>query len=283
MNKKIFAVLTAVMMILCFIPAAAEGDEITVTVTLSNAGSVEIAAEQITVKDIDNDGVFTVNDVLYCAHKAKYTGGASAGYGSVNGSWGLSITKLWGNTSGSYGYYVNDTMAMSLEDTVKSGDRINAFVYKDAAGYSDIYCFFDKQSVAVKQGESIEVILKKITFDGNWQPVAVPAENAHITVNGTDTGIKTDSEGKATVTLDSAGNALISALGDGNTILVPPVIKAEVAAVEPENPVLNNTENSDNENKSPKTGEALNYEIISLLILSAFACFVLKRLPSKSK
>ena len=106
-------------------------DSISVYVTISDKdGNLALVQEKITVKDIDNDGALTINDALYCAHEAKYTGGAAAGYGSEKTQWGLSMTKLWGaENGGSYGYMLNNASATGLNNAVKDGDQVSAYVY----------------------------------------------------------------------------------------------------------------------------------------------------------
>ena len=279
MNKRIIAVLAAMVIALFALPAAADGD-ISVTVTLANAGKLEVISEQIAVNDTDNDGKLTVNDALYCLHEAKYPGGAAAGYGAGNSAWGLSLTKLWGDVSGSYGYYVNDKMSMGLSDEIHSGDRINAFVYTDAAGYSDIYCYFDKQSVSVKKDETVDLILKKVAFDDNYNPIYVPFEGVEITVNGVAAGVKTDAEGKVTLKADKAGEFIVSAVGNDNMILVPPALKMTVTETVVTPPsVPENTETAKPQPaKSPKTGENAASAAILMLASAAVAVAAGKKL-----
>ena len=71
---------------------------------------------------------YTIDDVLSAAHEEYaddahgYSSGESYGY--------FSILKLWGDTSGAFGYYQNDNSAWSLTDKVSNGDFISAFIYK---------------------------------------------------------------------------------------------------------------------------------------------------------
>lgn len=58
----------------------------------------------------------------YAAHKAAYPGGASSGYASEEGSYGLSITKLWGNTNGSY-----DAVVWALDKGITDGTSDTTF------------------------------------------------------------------------------------------------------------------------------------------------------------
>ena len=84
------------------------------------------------------DDEIDVDEVLRELHEAYYKGGADAGYASKNGDNGLRITKLWGDESGAYGYYLNNNQCWSLDDPVREGDHIKAYIYKDKARYSSI-------------------------------------------------------------------------------------------------------------------------------------------------
>ena len=132
----------------------------------------------------------------------------------------------WG---GSYGYYVNDKSAMGLTDKVSDGDRINAFVYTDTVGFSDVYCYFDNSAVTAAAGEKVTLTLLSAGYDANWQPVVNPVAGATVTVDGKSTELKTDADGKVTVTFDAEGTHTVSAVS-GTARLVPPVCVATVTA-----------------------------------------------------
>ncbi len=206
-------------------------DTASVYVTISdNEGKLVLTQEKITVSDIDEDGALTINDALYLAHEAKYEGGAAAGYGYSHSDYGISMTKLWGAENGSsYGYYVNNTSALSLADAVADGDYVNAFVYTDLTAWSDTYTFFDQNTVTVETGDAITLTLSAAGYDADYNPITIPVEGATITLNGTATEFKTDAEGKVTITIADAGSVVISAVSDSQT-LVPPVCMAEISA-----------------------------------------------------
>ena len=166
-----------------------------------------------------------------------FEGGAEAGYASEDSDYGTSLTKLWGvENGGMYGYYVNSNMSMSLDDNVLDGDIIDAWVYQDTTGFSDKYTFFDNRSAEQDAGSELTLVLSGIEFDENYAPVSVPLANAEITINGEGTGIMTDEEGKADITLpDEEGSYLISA-SYSDAIIVPPVFMANVSAAEEEAP-----------------------------------------------
>ena len=234
--RKVFAAFMAVLMTVSAfnISALAEEEtkaEVYVTIADEN-GELALSQEKITVTDIDNDGALTINDALYAAHEAKYEGGAAAGYASSVGQYGLAIDKLWGTANGgSYGYWVNNQSAWSLADTVKEGDYINAFVYTDLTAWSDTYCFFDEYTVTGTTGDELEILLSMYVYDENYNKVLTPVEGADITVNGKDTDVKTDAEGKASIKIKEGGSYVISATSD-SMILVPPVCTATIATNE---------------------------------------------------
>lgn len=210
----------------------------TVYVTISDGNSLVVCYQAIEVRDMDDDGVLSVNDVLYCTHEQQYSGGAATGYGSISSDYGLMLTKLWGiENGGSYGYYVNNAAAMSLGDEVKDGDHVYAYVFTDLTTWSDTYCWFDTISSSVNIGDSLTLTLSCYTYDENFNAVVTPVKGATITVNGGSTEYKTDDNGKATIVIDKAGELTIGATSD-TQILVPPFCKVTSSSGDTEaNPV----------------------------------------------
>ena len=220
MKKYAIAFLCALLALALCGAAVAE----TVYVTIADGqGQLVMVNAAIEVTDIDADGVLTINDALSAAHEAAYEGGAEAGYAAADAGYGLSISKLWGEENGgSYGYYLNDVSAYSLLDPVADGDYLNAFVYTDLEAWSDLYCTFGYREVVADAGANIILTLNMMTFDENWNPVSLPVEGAILTIDGEDSEVVTDAEGKAQFTIEAAGEYLISARSD-SAILVPPV------------------------------------------------------------
>ena len=222
--QRIFALVLAlavVIMAQCM-QVFAEGEGVQVYVTIAK-GEVALAQEAVTVTDADSDGVLSISDALYAAHEARYDGGAAAGYGCAMTDYGLSMTKLWGvDNGGSYGYYVNNASPMSLADPVSEGDYITAYAFTDLTAWSDTYSYFDVNTAEVEAGQTVTLTLSAAGYDESWNPVNLPVEGASIIVNGADTGVVTDTEGKATVTITAEGRSVISAASSTQT-LVPPV------------------------------------------------------------
>ncbi len=229
--KKLFSVMLAFFIFAgCMsITSFADSNSATVCVSISDKGQLVAAQRKVTVTDIDGDSALTVNDALYAVHEALYSGGAKEGYSYyTHKDYGLSIGKLWGDTSGNFGYYINNSSCWSLADSVKNGDYLNAFVYSDSKNYSDKYCFFDSFSVAADANSGIELVLSCAGYDANWNPVTLPVANAEITVDGKATGVKTDVNGNATIQISGAGKHIISAVSASQTI-VPPVCTAQIS------------------------------------------------------
>ena len=235
MKIKLFATCMAVCMFLAFLSVQALAQEesaeriyVYVTVCDQN-GALVLAREEITVRDLDGDGIYTMDEALRCAHEAHYQGGAD-GYASEQTAYGTSMTKLWGvENNGAFGYYLNQTSPQSLEDAVKQGDEIDTFVYTDLDAFGDTYCFFDKTHVAVSGKEKLTLTLVSYSYEENWNTVTVPVANAKISIDGKSTAFVTDEDGKVTLSFDGTGYCVVSASKDG-ALLVPPVCAVAVSS-----------------------------------------------------
>ncbi len=280
-----------------------------VLVTISDGKDLVLPQADVLAEDLDGNNKIDVNEALVAAHEKFFDGGAEAGYkaSEKEGYDGLSLDKLWGvENGGSYGFYVNSKMAWSLNDEVKENDLIDAYVYSDTKTYSDTYCFFDiRESLDNEEGDSLDLTLSKVTFDTNYNPVNVPVEGAMITIDGTGTGVLTDADGKATITLtndsDSSKKAVISAVSESEN-LVPPVClavinkKEETTTTETETTTSSatttntvSTELSETSTSSatstaaaansdsPKTGDAGTGSVAAVLGCTVLAAFALRR------
>ena len=199
--------------------SAPSHDVITVYATFANAGELVLKQSKVAVTDLDDDKKFTLDEVFVAMHKVN---GKVNDYASSVGEWGLSINKFWGDTSGNFGYYVNNAMAMGLTDEVKSGDYITAFIYKDGIGWSDTYTYFDVCEATVVKGGEFELTLSYVGFDENWSPVSLGCGNCTIVVNGVETEFVTDADGRVKLSFENAGTYVLSATSETVT-LVPPV------------------------------------------------------------
>lgn len=269
--------------------AAPSAADVYVTIADHN-GALALAQEKITVSDKNSDGIITIDEALFAAHEAKYEGGAAAGYASAMSDWGLSLTKLWGDESGNFSYYINNASAWGLTDAVKDGDYITAFVYTDAVAFTDAYCYFDKNTVSGKEGDEVTLTLSCAGYDASWNPVTLPVEGATITVNGALSEYKTDADGKVTFKLDGSGDVLISAVSETMT-LVPPVCKASVEAKASDAPAGDNganvpdgntpSENEPSENDTDPTVLIVICVVAAAVIFGTVAFFVVKKIKNE--
>ncbi len=231
--KKITAYAAALLLAVsaASVSAFAEENSAGVYVTISDKdGKVAVVQEQIALSDTDGDGALTVSDALYLAHEKFYEGGAAAGFEAGPSTWGLSLNKLWGTANGgSYGYYVNNKMASDLSEKVEDGDYVYAYVYTDLTTWSDSYSYFDINKADAKAGETISVTLSRLGYDADWNTVELAVEGAKITVDGKETAFVTDKDGKAEITIDEAGDHVVSAVSD-SLVLVPPILTVNVTA-----------------------------------------------------
>lgn len=209
--KKIISILVVtVLLAAAFSMSAYAADTVNVTVTIWDGnGNAAVALETLSVTDTDNDNKLSVGDVLSAAHDKWYDGGATSGYKSEQTEWGISLTRLWGDDSGSYGYYVNNQMAMSLEDEVHDGDYVAAFVYVDKKELSDSYAFIEFCS---DKSSSVEkcFLVQYIGWDENWNPKISPVVGATVYIDGTDSGVTTDADGYARLGIKDAGEHTVT-------------------------------------------------------------------------
>ena len=226
MKKVLTLCLAAVLLMSVFsLTVFARDEEIPhayVTIVDEN-GEIVVAMQEVSCAGNN----VTIDDILKRAHDEYYDGGAEAGYASAESTYGLSLMKLWGNESGSYGYYVNNASPMSLADEVKPGDHIYAFVYTDTVAWTDTYCFFSETRVSAEKGDIATLTLYMTGFDENWNPVTLPVAGAVITVDGEKTDLITDENGQVAITYDKAGELIVSAVHDEMN-LTPPVLVANV-------------------------------------------------------
>ena len=208
---------------------------IDVYVTIADKGKVVVANNEITVTDLDASGDFNVDEVLHAAHESGYTGGAAAGYSSATGNYGLYITKLWGNESGNYGYWLNDASCWSLADTVKAEDSLVAFVYQNTEVW-DSYAKFANDTYTIAAEVAGPVTLQKAGYDSNWNTVFTAHKGATLKVYDSDFNelaaneykVADNGDGTYDVTVKAVGNYTIVAY-DNVTPIVPALCTLTVA------------------------------------------------------
>lgn len=222
--KKIISVLFCMLLALSLFGFSAFAAPIpeSAYVSISDEnGELVLAYASVALHDEDGDGKLTINDALIGAHKAYYKDGAE-GFASEETAYGCSITKLWGFVGGSaYGYYLNDGSAMSCYDLIQTGDHIKAFVYMDTENFSDLYCFFDVTTVSAEINDTVTLTLYSNAYDANWNVVKTPMSGAEILIDGKASGIMTDENGKAEISVKTWRNFTVSAKSDSKTMVAP--------------------------------------------------------------
>ena len=217
-SRKIvsFVLVLAMLLGLC---GCGGGDAVSVYVSIAVAGEAQLAVEKVSVCDLDKDGALTLNDALLAVHK-KYAANKAKDFASEDQGYGLAITKLWGDESGSYGYYLNNESVANLEAEIKAGDYIYAYSYSDLDAWSDSYTYFDKYIVNTDGGE-LTLQLFRAGYDESWNPVSAPYAGASVLVNGLNIG-QTDSEGKVSFSAAVSGRGgvvVMAEAADGDTIV----------------------------------------------------------------
>ena len=225
--KKLTAILLCLVLALGLMGCgAASKASTTVYVTIADAGELVVSCEAVAVPAEEENAAVTIDAALRAAHEAFYKDGE--GYKSEGSDEGdMNLLKLWGETDGWFGYYVNNASAWSLYDPVNAGDHLVAFHYKDTDMGTDLYSYFDKLSVESAAGESLTLTLSAAGWDADWNPMTIPVANADILINGEASGAVTAEDGSATIQLDTAGEYVISAASP-EQILVPPVCRVTV-------------------------------------------------------
>ena len=218
-----------------------EAKTIDVTVTFANQGTFQegkdgtlLANVPLKVTDSNLDDEIDVDEVLRELHEAYYEGGAAAGYASKVGDYGLGITKLWGDESDAYGYYLNNNQCWSLSDTVEEGDHLKAYIFEDKTAYSDAYTFFEKDEYTATVNKTVTLKLKKVSFkqiDGTWTPVNVPCEGATVKLLNANSSkdYTTNENGEISLKFASSGTYKVIASSSDGLIIVPSICTVVVS------------------------------------------------------
>jgi len=228
MKKKLMSLLLVAAMVLTTLgvttlgnTAYAAENEISITVTVSNAGELakdaagnEAANLPVTVP-ADANGTATVDAALKALHEAYCPGG----YVTSESAYGLAVQKLWGvENGGSYLFAINGVGCSSGVgyDLIGEGQHLTAVVMKDMTYWSDLIASFDKAAATAKVGEEVELALTydAVTYDENWNAAhaATPVAGANVSIGG-EIVATTDDAGKASVSFDEAGTYVVTASG----------------------------------------------------------------------
>ena len=254
-GKRVLAYLCVLSLCLAYLPAfsnavtanAADTENAVasadVTVTMVDKGEIAVGKDEnktlmaevpVHAVDLNADGKIDIDETFKAMHETYCPGG----FESSVGQYGLSVDKLWGDTSGSFGYYVNNNSAWSLADEVKTGDSVKGFIYKDGIKWSDQYSWFDVNKCNAAVGKEVTLSLKSYVFE-NYNPVEkayVGATLGTVSADGTFTAFSnavTDKDGKAAISFDKDGTYVVSAKApEGASALVSPVCIVTIASAD---------------------------------------------------
>ena len=216
--RRFLSLFLSIVMLIGLVPVfAEEANSVTAYVSVTKYGEVLNDKSGIPMAyvpvELSGKESYNLDDVFTELHNLYYEGGSEVGYASANGDLGLSVTKFWEDTSGKFGYYLNGgtEYVSGLSHEVENGDYIDAIIYQNYYPDTEDYAKFEKTNIDVIEGEPFDITLYVSGYDENGNMVFSPCENAIITVNGEETEYTTDENGKASITLDTAGTQIISA------------------------------------------------------------------------
>lgn len=246
MKKRILSMLLALTMVIGLLPMTAGAEEVssepeeTVTtpaadaevyltvsvkgILASDAEGGAMANRSVTVKDLNEDGILTFDEALVAAHEAC----CPNGYATATGSYGLSVTKLWGEETYNTLFIRNDVaLTAGVADsssTVKAGDRLYAAVMTDGTYYSDYYTYFNENTVVVMPDEEVTLNLKGYLGMGyGVQAAAISGltigtweKGEFVAINGATT----DAEGNVKFSFTEPGIYYVTAEGNVKDVTV---------------------------------------------------------------
>lgn len=205
----------------CSSCGAEEPDPVKARFTLAKDGSFVMAKDgvtelyqaELTVTDADCDGSLTLNDAFLAAHSTYSVNGA-AGFATEESAYGAYITKLWGIENAICSYKVNDAYVTGLSEILKADDQVYAYFYGDTTGYSDVYTYFEEDSVKAIAGSA-----KMLTVKGDAGGNAVAPAGAAVTVYNADgealaaLSTSVGADGSFAVTFPEAGTYTVEVSG----------------------------------------------------------------------
>ena len=219
--KKIISLILSIAMVLsslCITGFATESEsnEITVYVTVSKYGEIVTDKNNCPVAmasvELSEKQTYNLDDVFRAVHTDLYEEGIS-GYETATGDYGLYIIKFWGDTSGNFTYQVNfgkeDVWGPTHE--IENGDNIEFCINKSTYPDTEVYTRFDKASIEVQPGESVDFVLSQGEYTAEGLSFT-PCTDASLTIDGVATENITNEEGQALVLFEECGEYIVSAI-----------------------------------------------------------------------
>ena len=202
---------------------APEEFSVGVIASLSDAGSLKVGLEPLTVTDADGDGVLTVCDAIWCLHERFFPGGAGKGFATERMQEGPAISLFWGEDNGGfYSWTVDGRQGKSLLEPLSEGSELYAFSYSDLPLCLDGFGAIEGSVTEAEDGTTgYEGVLTCTDAGGETFPVA----GAMILIDGIARGgVATDQQGRFFVPLEKQGSHLITAVS-ADIPMIPPVCR----------------------------------------------------------
>lgn len=245
-TKKLLSIIISLCIVLSCISANVFSSEIGTDgknyayITLSKYGQIlsdkdgKPIAE--TAFEWDRGETKTLDDLFLSLNKDYCMSGAD-GYESDVGEYGSYVKKFWNDDSGNFGYQVNggNELVMDLSYRLKDNDFVDVCIYENTYPLTEAYSKFEDLRKSTECGADVEVKLLVAGYDEDWNMVFSPCEDADITINGEETGIKTDTNGIAVLQFDNMGEYIVSAVKqktvseEQKTAITAPICKIKVS------------------------------------------------------
>lgn len=211
----------------------AEGENTkTVYITISDAGQIQLAKDNITGMaripiEVPSDA--KLDQVIHKVH-VDYHENGEAGYSEASGFY----SKFWGKETYNIGYFLNGKMTDTANTTeINNNDEVDAFIYKNYK--TDLYSKFDKRYTTVAAGENLTLTL---TGHGIFDTAFEPIEGAKLLLDDGTMGIPcddsnnfiTDKNGDILISFPKAGKYSISAQMPDSSFfaITAPICQVEV-------------------------------------------------------
>jgi hypothetical protein len=290
MKKRIISLILVLMLVLSIVPVTALADgegAVTVSFTAQAEGEFLFApqinvsvkadlAESYGYADSVENGVSAL-DVLVRAHELlygeKFTAETANDYLAIStGDWGAWVSIMFGDTSGSSGFWVNggypnvDGMGTTvMTQAVVDGDFVEFFLYQDGTAWSDVYSWIEAADSAEAGGE-ISVTVKGVAAMNGYsyadtaalRAAGAPIANAALcwvnTETGTltETGAVTDENGTATVTAPAAAGTYYLSAKAGSDAEAPVILTCnKITVTEKEDNTTPPDDDQKNETENP--------------------------------
>lgn len=224
MRKRVFSWALVLLLLFGMLSSGIRAEEapaasVTVYMTVSSQGVLAKTADgsvmanrEVTVQDVNGDGIFSYNEALKAAHE-QYN--SADGYRAEEGAYGLSVTRVWGIDSYNCVFYTNHT-ALSVnvgEATVSQGDYLVASINQDNQYYSDHYTYFDTNAKTVNAGEEFSLTLRSPMYAGTSGVPDVMISTQREGSEMTEEAGMTDAQGTVSLSFAEPGTYYVSASG----------------------------------------------------------------------